>query len=211
MASTLTPYTAGYGQEAPVTFNGPVNINGPLTVSDFGIEAGNGAKNGSTVGSAETGSIIHQTKLTLTATPITMRDTEQGGGVKIYDFPEGRILFLGATGTMGFTTTSAIASTLNSGVACNWGVGTVTQSSTTIATTEQNIIPAKAWNAGTTINVANASTSNALAASAQIDGTATAVDAFLNLSCAGATDIDGDATVTCTGTVTITWVNLGDY
>ncbi len=172
---------------------------------------GNGAVNGSTVSAVERGDgTIHQTTLTFAATPITMRDTEQGGGVKVYDLPEGRILILGVTSTIGVTTTSALASTLNAGVTCNWGLGTVTQSNATVATTEQNLCPVTAFTSSATIDVAGADATAALAASAQFDGTSTAVDVFLNLAVAGATDIDADATVTVAGDATITWINLGD-
>jgi hypothetical protein len=154
---------------------------------------------------------LQKTTLTFANTPITVRDTEQGGGVKIYDFPAGRIAIIGATGSVGFTTTSALASTLNAGVSCRWGVGTVTQANATLATTEQNIIPVTTFSSSATINVAPTTVPNALAASAQFDGTSTAVAAFLNVSVPLATDIDANATVVANGTVTITWINLGDY
>lgn len=173
---------------------------------------GAGAKNGSTVTAAEYGDgNIHVTTLTLVDTPLTVRDTEQGVGVKVYDFPEGRVLILGATGSMAFTTTSELATTLNASVSSRWGVGTVTQSNATLATTEQDIIPVTTFTSGATIDVENTAVAAALAASAQFDGTTTAKDAFLNVSVPGATDIDADATVTAAGTVTITWINLGDY
>lgn len=152
---------------------------------------------------------FHQTVLTLTAVPITMRDTEQGGGVKIYDFPLGRIQRIGATGTIAVTTTSVLADTLNTGVTCNWGVGSTTQASATLATTEQDFVNVQAFTASATINVAGAnSTGIGAAVLASLDGTSAAVDAFLNLAVAGATDIDADATVTVSGTIKITWVNL---
>lgn len=174
--------------------------------------SGSGAANGATVTASESAfGPLHTTLLTCAATPITVGDTATGGGVKIYDFPEGRILILGATGTMTFTTTSILASTLHASITANWGVGTVTQSTGTLSTTQQDLIPTKNFTTSATINVANTATSNALAASAQFDGTATAKDAFLNIGVASGSDIDADATVTCTGTVLITWCFLGDY
>lgn len=152
---------------------------------------------------------FHQSVFTLTALPITMRDTQQGGGVKIYDFPLGRIQRMGATGTIAVTTTSVLADTLNTGVTCNWGVGSTTQASATVATTEQDFVNVAAFTASATIAVAGASAAGVGAAVlASLDGTSTAVDAFLNLAVALNTDIDADATVTVTGTVKITWVNL---
>jgi hypothetical protein len=175
-----------------------------------GLLTGVGAKNGATVTAVEAGDgMIHKTILTLAATPITMRNTEQGGGVKVYDFPDGCISILGAFADLAMTTTSILANTLNSGVTCNMGVGTITQANATVANTEQNIVNVAAWTAGTTINVA-AAAAQGKGNPTVIDGSGTALDAFLNLAVAGADDIDGDATITVSGTITILWSNLGD-
>lgn len=155
--------------------------------------------------------LIHQTVLTLSGLPITMRDTEQGGGAKIYSFPLGRLLYLGGTASIAVTTTSVLASTLNAGVTCNWGVGTVTQANGTVATTEQDLINVQAFVSSATINVAGATVAGVGVASVTPhDGTSTAKSAFLNLAVAGATDIDANATVTVSGTIRLTWINLGD-
>jgi hypothetical protein len=149
-----------------------------------------------------------QSVFTITALPITMRDTEQGGGAQIYNFPLGRITTLGATATIAVTTTSTLASTLNAGSTCNYGVGTVTQSQDTVATTEQDIVNVAAFTSSATIDVAGAdATGVGVGVLASLDGTSTAKDAFINLAVAEATDIDADATVTVTGTVTISWIN----
>lgn len=153
--------------------------------------------------------VFHQSVFTLTAVPITMRDTEQGGGFQIYDFPVGRITRLGATSTIAVTTTSALASTLNADSTCNYGVGSVTQANATVATTEQDFVNVTAFTSSATVDVAGAdATGVGPGVLASLDGTSTAVDAFLNLAVAGATDIDADATVTVTGTVTLTWINM---
>lgn len=156
--------------------------------------------------------VVHQTTLTLAGVPITMRDTEQGGGASIYTFPKGRILFLGGSGQINTTTTSAIATTLKSGTTCNWGIGTTTQASATLATTEQDLVQVAAFVSGATINVAPAlsTASVGVASVTPYAGVSTATEAFLNLAIAGAGDIDGDATTTTTGTITLTWINLGE-
>lgn len=164
------------------------------------------------VSAVEKGSgIFHQTVLTLAGVPITMRDIEQGGGAQIYTFPKGRILFLGGSGQINTTTTSAIDTTLLSGKTCNWGVGTTTQASATLATTEQDLIQVEAWVSSATINVAPAlSTASKGAASVTpYAGVSTATAAYLNLAVADALNINGDATTTTTGTITLTWINLG--
>lgn len=183
-----------------------IQLAAPTAVANVGVVAGSG------VSVSEQGNgVVQKSVFTLDGAVITMRDTEQGGGLKIYDFPEGRIQILGVTATMRMATTSAIATTLNSGVTCNWGVGTATQANATLTTTEQDLIPVTTWTSGTTINVLNTAAPAALAATAQFNGTTTPIDAYVNLAVAGATDIDANATVACTGVVTIVWTFLGDY
>jgi hypothetical protein len=167
-----------------------------------------GAVNGSTVSVVEHGDgFYHVSVLTLTATPLTLADATVGAGVKIYDFPVGQITVLNASGSVAETTTSAIATTLNSGVTYNWGVGTTTQASGTLATTEQNIINTTNGTSSTTINVAAAvSSSTQTVAPLAYNGKSTAIDSFFNVGIATATDIDADATTTWTGTITISWL-----
>lgn len=209
---TYLPSSATEGTIDGALVTAAISATGAVTSSSDDVtSSGVGAVNGATVSAVEKGNgVIHKTVLTLAATPVTVRDTQQGGGVKIYDFPEGRILFLGSTGSIAVKTTSILASTLHAGVTCNWGVGSVTQSSSTVATTEQNILNVAAFTSSATINVAGA-TATGVGVLTPLDGTTTPIDAFLNLAVAGATDIDADATVTVTGTITISWMNLGDY
>jgi hypothetical protein len=176
---------------------------------------GAGTKSGATVTVVERNTgIIHQSVFTFTAFPLTVPNAvagTQGIGAKFYDFPEGRIAILGATGSMAETTTSIILNTLNGGVTAKWGVGTTIGTNATLATTEQDLIPVTSITSSATINVAGAVSNAALSAPAQFDGTGTAKAAFLNFSVPTDGDLDADATITLTGTVTITWINLGDY
>lgn len=155
--------------------------------------------------------VVQKTTFTFTNWTPTVLDATTGVGTKIYDFPDGRIFVLGSTGTNTFTTTSVLASTLHASVSCRWGVGTVTQTNATLATTEQDLLPVTTFTSSATIAVVNTATSGALAAAAAFDGTATAKDAYFNISVPTGTDIDANATVAVNGTVTITWLNLGDY
>lgn len=151
------------------------------------------------------------TTLTLDNVAQTVTNGTEYQGTKIYDFPEGRISILGVTGRFQQKTTSAIASTINSGVTGALSLGTATASSTTLSSTMADLLPSTAFASSTTINVAGTAVSGALAAAAQFDGTTTAKDVYLNTAYATTTDIDGDGTQTISGTVVITWVNLGDY
>jgi hypothetical protein len=74
-----------------------------------------------------------------------------------------------------------------------------------------DLLPSTAFTSSATINVAGTAVSAALGASAQFDGTTTAKDVYLNTAFATTADVDGNATQTISGTVVITWVQLGDY
>ena len=161
----------------------------------------------------ETGDVVKQTVLTLTALPIGLTAvTLQGGGVKIFTFPKGRICRIGAEASLAITTTSVLADTLNTGATGNYGVGSTVQANPTVATTEQDFVNVAAWTASATINVPPASAPAVGVGPgvlASLDGRATAIAAFLNLGIASAGSIDADATVIVSGTIRITWSNIG--
>jgi hypothetical protein len=154
---------------------------------------------------------FHKTTLTLDNVGQTVVNGTEYQGTKIYTFPEGRILVLGVTATLQQKTTSALASTLNASSVGAIGLGTATATATTLSTTMVDILPSTAFSSSATINVAGTAVKAALAASAHFDGTTTAKPVFLNTAYATTTDVDGDATQTISGTVTIAWVFLGDY
>lgn len=156
------------------------------------------------------GSGYIQTTLTLDNVAQTVVNGTEYQGTKIFDFPECRMWVVGAVATLRQKTTSVIADTLNSGSTGAIGLGTATASATTLATTMQDIIPTTAFTSSTTINVAGTAVSAVLAAAAFFDGTGTAKDLFLNTAYATTGDVDADATQTISGTVVITWANLGD-
>lgn len=151
------------------------------------------------------------TTLTLSDVAQSVVNGTEYQGTKIYDFPAGRISILGVTATLQQKTTSAIASTLNSGVTGAISLGTATASNVSLTGTMVDLLPSTAFASSTTINVAGTAVSAALAAAAQFDGTSTAKDVYLNTAYATTTDVDADATQTISGVVTITWVNLGDF
>ena len=130
---------------------------------------------------------------------------------KIYDFPEGAILMLGATMDLVITKSSL---GVDNNAAGDIGLGSVAANNdaTPLATTEQNIIPNTATllsgGAMAACHAQSTATENAV-----LDGTGTAIDVFLNvLVDDGNQDIN---TTPCdlifNGTITLTFVNLGDY
>lgn len=194
----------------PTTIASPVITGTPTTTANVGV-AGTG------VTAVEKGSgPYHQTVLTLTAVAMAISDTHVGGGSLIYTFPEGNISVLGATCTVAETTTSTLASTLNASSTLSVGVGSVqttTQDSGTLVTTQQDIVNAFSATASATINVAGAAANGKISATTLLryDGTSAAQAVYLNCGVPTGTDIDGDATTTWSGTVTISWMWNGDY
>lgn len=152
-----------------------------------------------------------QTTLTLASVAQTVTNGTEYQSTKIYDFPAGRISVLGVTATLQQKTTSAIATTINSGVTGAIALGTAAASNVSLTGTMVDLLPSTAFTSSTTINVAGTAVSAALAAAAQFDGTSTAKDVYLNTAYATTTDVDGNGTQTISGTVVITWINLGDY
>lgn len=154
-----------------------------------------------------------RTTLLLKDQTVTLTD-EAGvvayGRQKVFDFPAGAILILGVTADLDVTKSSA-------GVNNDWdgdvGIGSVTASNNaTLTGTEQNMIPSiatpQAVSGVTTANGQSTATENAV-----LDGTGTAVDAFLNFL---VDDADHDVGSTpcnliINGKITIHWINLGDY
>lgn len=207
------------GKDKVVQFRCPVYTSGTIVCALTDVPPGADITAGVGVPASLAGmtvqeegsAVLHRTTFLFANLLQTLLDAQNGGGQKIYTFPEGRILIHGAAGAIAITTTSVLASTLNTGITANWGVGSTTQANGTLATTEQNILPTAALTASANINVAGAISTNKLAAGLPLDGTAAAIAAFLNIGVATATDIDADATVLVNGFVEITWSHLGDY
>lgn len=154
---------------------------------------------------------LRQMTLTLDNVAQTVVNGTEHQGTQIYTFPEGRMLVLGVTATLQQKTTSALASTLNASSTGAIALGTATSSSTTLNGTMADLLPSTAFTSSATVNVAGTAVSAALAASAHFDGTSTAKSIYLNTAYATTTDVDGDATQTISGTIVVTFIDLGDY
>lgn len=167
---------------------------------------------GGTVVATEYGNgVVHQTVLTLAAFQQAITDSLAYAGTKLYDFPEGRILILGATGSLAFSVTGVRASTINDNASLTWALGTATASSITLASAMVDLLPKTTKLLAGAVDAFTTASTAALAASAVFDGTATAKDAFLNFGFETNTDIDADGNLSVTGSLTLTWINLGDY
>lgn len=180
------PECAGLGYIPGGTLDNVVTgtaISG-LTVEEFG---GNG--------------ILRQTKLTFNAVAFTITDNgaNGSGGLKVYTFPIGVIKTDGGVANIAIT----YGTVTDANVIAS--VGSVTAAAdATLTSTEANIIASTAAattsGAGTFAGIASAV--------AYLDGTATAAAVFLNI--ATSTDPSTNNSMTLTGTLLITWTNLGD-
>lgn len=152
-----------------------------------------------------------KTVLTFTLTgdhDLDLADGDHGTGIQVYGLPEGRILILGATIDAVVVTSANYEASPNDVfvVACGTVVGA---DDNTLTDTEADIIPS------TELDTVGATELTldwhaALAASAHFDGTGTAKDLYVNVACTDAS-ASGANTYAITGTMTISWVNLGDY
>lgn len=226
MAPGGAAWVVGSGGTLTVASGGTLTLASGSTVTNSGTmtfaaapltSSGVGTKNGATVTAVEYGDgVLHKVVLTLTATPISIADdagVAQYGGVLIYTMPEGVITTLGAVidGSITLGATGTIINTWGGGIA----LGTVTATTgSTLTSTEANIMPEVNVAAATAkVAVVDAhSVASALTESGArwLDGHTTAIPVYLNLV------VDDDAshtagTGTITGTVTITYLNLGDY
>lgn len=194
-----------------LVFPGSVIVQGTLSSTGGATTSvGVGAKNGATVSVVEHGShAIHKSVLTLASTPVTVANTTGAsfGGVKLYDFPEGRILILGTTANLSFNWADTDIAATGSG---DFSLGTTITADATIDGTDVNLLPSTGLTDPFVAGVGVGK--GALAASVHIDGTGGAIDANLNIIIDDA-DVEDAASdiVLVSGTVTISWINLGDY
>jgi len=151
-----------------------------------------------------------QTTLTLNDVAQTVVNGTEYQGTKIFTFPETRMWVVGTVATLQQKTTSVLASTLNASSTGAIALGTATASNVSLTGTMVDFLPSTAFTSSATINVAGTAVTAVLAAAAFFDGTGTAKDLYLNTAYATTTDVDADATQTISGSVRITWINLGD-
>jgi hypothetical protein len=191
-----------------VTGPNMTDIIAALVGADAGVVAG--AVNGATVSASEGSPKVQRTVLTLTATPVTIADdagvAQYGGAGKIYDFPEGLVQVLGAviSGTLTMGDTGTFINTFTGVVS----LGTAAAGTgATLVGTEADIMASNVVAAATAKVATIDGVSTGVAA--PLDGTAGAKGVYLNVA------IADDATHTAgtghfTGTVTLSWIKLGD-
>lgn len=211
--SSTVPFTGmvtSLGQRSELT----IPEGGSMPTCSLGVGAVATNSNGGTVTAEEKGvGAIHQTVLTFEAFRVIVGNTTgvSFGGAKFYDFPAGRILVLGCTA---YFPTITFGSTIGTGGSGDYAIGTAVNADGDLGdATDVDLLPSSAMLDPFVTRTGRSNAGTALAAAAQFDGTTTAKDAYLNVIVDDADVSDGDTngTVDFTGTVTLTWINLGDY
>lgn len=207
--------------ETNISLAGAVTSTGNVTVSTGivydGTADGTVASGKGTAVDALSG--VHQLTYTFTMTGDNDVDVLDGGkttGVKVYDFPQGRIAIIGAVINASITTNDAYNAHANDDYYVSLGSADGTQAADADLTgTEQDIIPK------TTIATDTAGANTKLTSDWHgqmttfdtnniLDGTTTAGALYVNVAVPDAANTKA-STHAITGTVTITYVNLGDY
>ena len=205
------------GGEIKVKSGGTVtHDSGSLEITADGV----GAKAGATVTVVEHGNtVIHKTVFTCTNLPITMADEAgviQHGGAKIYDFPAGLLLTLGAV--IDGSVTTPVHDDASGGTIATWdgdiALGTVVASNNnSLATTEQNILQSTAVTQAiaqvANVDAISAATLLTESAASWIDGSGTDPDLYLNLLIDDSANNDAHIAL-FTGTITLLWTVIAD-
>ena len=178
---------------------------------------GVGTRNGTGVNVKET--VIgnfHSTEFTLVNAPLAVVSVTTGagvGGLKIYDFPEAYINVLGTTASLSLSVATANqADFTDNAPEGDLGIGTVLPADADALgtdATDDDICTAAAftmaaWTDASIVNPPDAAT-------LLLNGSATAKDVNVTIL-VDAADIDDGVTseILCSGTIKMTWLNLGD-
>lgn len=192
----------------------------PTFATVSGITAGGGTA-ATGVAAAESFPAVKKLTLTFTLTGANDIDVADGGkttGYKVFDFPEGRILIFGAVVNASITTNAAYNADANDIYYVGIGTADGTQAADAdLTTTEQDVIPK------TTIQTDTGGGANSILtsdwhsnmgtlayANNEFDGTTTPAALYVNVAVPDASNT-GATTHAITGTLTVTYANLGDY
>jgi len=158
--------------------------------------------------------VLHKTVITCTATPIVITDdaaTAQYGGVQLYAFPEGMLMFMGATIDGSLTGITPIVDAFDGDIA----LGTAAAGTgATLTGTEADLLTSTATTQASskvaTTDAQSVATALTESGARWLDGTATAKKLFLNYVIDDEDAHTGSMSATFTGVVSFCWLVLGD-
>ena len=204
--------TSIHGRQIGLDSNGDLIVGGKQ-VTNITASAGSTSATNTVESNLNTGGVR---SVTLTCTALDLAFTDQPGtvlysGTKVYDFPEGMILFLGAVIDGSVTVAADTAGATFDG---DVSLGTVTASNnTTLTSTEADLMISNSLTTAVA-QVANCDSQSSAtqvteSAAVWLDGTATAKDMYLNFVVdESAFNATGDGSFT--GTIQFSYIVLGD-
>jgi hypothetical protein len=151
-----------------------------------------------------------RTVFTFNGMRITVTDALAYASQKLFDFAPGKIRIKGGTASLAFAVPTARAGTINDSAAMDWSLGSAAASNVALATTMVDFIAKQDKTLDGAVAAYTTAQAADVAAAATLDGTATAIDLFLNLSFPTGTDIDADGVAAVKGSITLLWENWGD-
>lgn len=199
------------------SFSTTLTVDGQVTTKQSTVTTyGNGAIVANKCTVSEGGIYpTHQSTLTFTLEGDHDIDVADGGkttGVKVYDFPAGRVLILGATCNASITTNNVYNANPNDVYYVSVGTADGTQAADAdLTSTEQDIITKTTIDTvGSTTLTADWHGASGTGIPGPFDGTTTAAALYVNVAVPD-TSNTGPTTHAITGTLVVTWINLGDY
>lgn len=157
---------------------------------------------------------VHKTVWTFDEVSLYITDATTAGAhgkIKLYEGPAGWIKLVGASSNL---TMDCNSTGLTDTATYDIGVGTATvgTDNAALTTTETDILADAGGDLSDAdgLNRATMADVNTSGFGTDFDGHTTAVDYFLNVAFA-ADDASANDTCTLNGTITIVWINLGDY
>lgn len=196
-------YKIRQSPDGSMTLTDDVNIIGAVTQPTSGSI---------TVKEVQVGPFI-STTFTFNAARIVVTDAAASGShgsLKIYDFPACAIAFLGARQDYTKFAEGAALTTAAGDAVFEIGLGTTAIAAAADGTLGNGVNE----NIGQAVSVTNSGGTGAGTAvdgakTTALNGTATAIDIYLNWSGTAAT-IDATSTIDVTGTATVLWAHMGD-
>lgn len=224
IAVTCWPAKAGNSTKVYFDTGGDrivVDSGGVLRVASGGtldVLAGGDVKNGAGAGAIVTKTglslvergdgVSHKTTWSFSAVSLAITDATTAGAhgkIQLYDWPAGHIKILGSTCDLAVT---CGATGLTATATYDFGLGSAGAGvdNAALASTEQDVITKIEGDLSSSAATLRSVNSTDLT----LAGTSTAADLWLNAAFE-ADDASANETCTVTGTVTVHWLNLGDY
>lgn len=202
-------YITQGGDSLVVTSGGTATIEGTFaSATALQSTADAGSETGTNVSVVEYGDgVIHKSVFTFSSATITLADAGINAHLDFYTFPSGMVKILGASVDIVVTNTANFNASDNDHFYL--AVGTA-DGSGDLTTTEQDIIAKTDFDTAGGTDLAHDWGASTDTVTGLLDGHSTAANLRVNLYIPDANDNDTNI-ISMTGTLTVVWVNCGDY